>query len=226
MALLLFDIDGTLLAPRGLGRHAFEKAVRARYGRLPETSFAFDGLMDTAIARETLRLLGVPPEDHAVHSLLGSYAELLPEERPADPQGHLCPGVPEILDDARRRGHHLGLLTGNLAQTAQTKLQFVDLQHHFPTGAFAGDGAERADLVPVALARCEEVHGRAFSPEETWVIGDSIHDIRAAKQAGVFVAAVATGNTPAALLAAERPHLLLEDLSQAQRLWEAVEHLG
>ena len=97
MALLLFDIDGTLLAPKGLGRRAFERAAQTLYHRLPETAFG---------------------------------------------------------------------------------------------------------------------------------VGDSIHDVRAAKQAGIWSAAVATGNTPAATLEAESPHLRLENLTDSHALWASVRGLG
>lgn len=226
MALLLFDIDGTLLAPRGLGRRAFEKAVRALYQRLPETSFGYDGLMDTAIAKETLRLLGESQESGPLCALLDAYACILHEERPSDPESHLCPGVPWVLDEARSRGHHLGLLTGNLSKTAKTKLGFVSLEDHFPAGAFAEDADERGDLVPIAMARCASAYGRPFTAEETWIVGDSVHDIRAAKWAGVRCAAVATGNTPISVLEAESPHLLLEDLAHSHALWATVEASG
>lgn len=223
MALLLFDIDGTLLAPRGLGRRAFEAALRALYGRLPETAFPYDGLMDVTIAERTLALLGEAPTPEAVSALLAEYARRLPAEAPAGDDGHLCPGVPSVLDEARARGHQLGLLTGNLAATAAVKLGFFGLGGHFPAGAYAGDGPDRASLVPVAQARCARVSGRPFGHDETWLVGDSVHDVRAARQSGVRCAAVATGNTPAEALSAEGPDLLLPDLGDTRPLWAAVE---
>jgi len=226
MALLLFDIDGTLLAPRGLGRRAFEGAVRALYGRLPSESFPYDGLMDAAIAERTLTLLGAAPSQAAVDALLDEYARRLPAEAPAEADGHLCPGVPAVLAAARRRGHALGLLTGNLARTATVKLGFFDLSGYFPAGAFCGDAPDRGGLVPVAMARCARAYGRPFGADETWLVGDSVHDVRAARSADVRCAAVATGNTPARHLAAESPDLLLGDLADPLPLWAAAEEVS
>jgi len=226
MALLLFDIDGTLLAPRGLGRRAFEAAVLALHGHLPAESFPYDGLMDGAIAERTLTLLGEDASPRSVGALLAEYARRLPAEAPAQREGHLCPGVPTVLEEARRRGHPLGILTGNLARTADIKLGFFGLASFFPAGAFCGDAPERAALVPVAMARCAKAYGRPFGPDETWLVGDSVHDVRAARSAGVRCAAVPTGNTPAGQLAAEGPDLLLEDLANPRPLWDATEGRG
>lgn len=223
MALLLFDIDGTLLAPRGLGKRAFDASLKALYGRVPEATFPYDGLMDVAIAQQTLALLGVDSGDIPVRALLEEYIRRLPSERPSSAQGFLCPGVPGILDEALARGHGLALLTGNLRPTAYLKLGFFELEGYFPCGAFAGDGPLRQDLVPVALARAARLAGRPLGPDEAWIVGDSVHDVRAARAAGVRCAAVCTGNTPEPQLRVEGPDLILGDLASPRELWAAIE---
>ncbi len=223
MALLLFDIDGTLLAPRGLGRRAFDASLRALYGRVPEQAFPYDGLMDVAIAEKTLALLGVDSDDAAVRALLAEYVRRLPAERPASREGFLCPGVPTVLDEAISRGHTLFLLTGNLRSSAYVKLGFFGLEGYFPGGAFSGDALRRHDLVPVALARAARGAGRPFGSSETWIVGDSVHDVRTARDGGVRCAAVCTGTTPAEALRREGPDLLLADLAAPGPLWAAVE---
>ncbi len=230
MALLLFDIDGTLLRPLGIGRRAFERALRRLHGSVPSERFGYDGLLDPEIARQTLAQLGIPPEREAVDSLLKAYIEELARE-PAPPrQEALCPGIPEVLEEARQRGHHLGLLTGNVRDGARIKIGLLGLLDFFRTapelpllGAFGEDAPERASLVPVALARCAAAFGSDFERAHTWIVGDSRRDVAAAKAAGIRCAAVATGFTSLGELSMLGPELALPDLSDPAPLLDGVE---
>lgn len=232
MALLLFDIDGTLIRPMGMGRRAFEQALRDLHGRLPSEPFPYDGMLDTQIAAQSLSSLGLAPTSSAVDRLLDRYLERLQDERPQDPAAFLCPGFPGLLEQAPRRGHYLGLLTGNLREGARTKLGFVELSEYFRAagddgrllGAFGGDAQQRWDLVAVAVARCERAYGRHFHASETWLVGDSPRDVQAARTAGVRCAAVATGLASLQTLAGLAPDLLLSDFADPSALWSAVEN--
>ena len=231
MALLLFDIDGTLIRPTGMGRRAFEKALHELHGRLPAEPFPYDGMLDTQIAARSLSSMGLAPTSSAIDRLLDLYLERLQDERPSDPAASRSPGIPGLLEEASRRGHHLGLLTGNIHEGARTKLSFAGLSGYFFSGgdsnrllgAFGGDAQERWDLVPVAVARCERAYGRTFASAETWILGDSPRDVQAARTAGVRCAAVATGFTSLQTLAGFAPDLLLSDLADPAALWSGLE---
>lgn len=231
MALLLFDIDGTLIRPTGMGQRAFEQALRELYGGASPEHFPYDGMLDTQIAAQALSLMGLAPTLSAVDRLLDLYVERLHDQRPPDPALYRCPGIPALLEQAPGRGHHLGLLTGNVRAGALAKLSFMGLANYFLTGtgggvllgAFGGDGQERWDLVPVAMARCEKAYGRVFTREQTWIVGDSPKDVQAAHAAGVRCAAVGTGFTSLRVLADLSPDLLLQDLADPAALWSGVE---
>ncbi len=228
MALLLFDIDGTLIRPMGIGRRAFERALLERYGRIPQERFPYDGMLDPQIADRTLRFLGVEPTADEVERLLGRYVENLAAERPADPAGGLCAGLPGALEEAAARGHHIALLTGNVRDGARLKLSFFGLDRFFENGhgllgAFGGDAATRAGLVPLAAERCASAFGRPFAIGETWLVGDSPRDVEAARLSGARCAAVATGWCPLDELASLDPDLTLPDLTDPAPLWRAVE---
>ena len=91
----------------------------------------------------------------------------------------------------------VALLTGNWEPGARTKLSRFDLNRYFRFGAFGCDGIERSELPPVALDRAEQAMGRRFRPEETLIVGDSVHDVTCAQAHGIPCLAVSTGRTRA-----------------------------
>lgn len=231
MALLLFDIDGTLCRSLGFGRRAFEAALAELFGPFPqERRFAYDGLLDTQIARLSLEPMGISPDAQNVGRLLAKYVEILSRNPPERPSDHLCPGIPSSLEALRQAGNSLALLTGNVRAGAAVKLGFFGLTGFFRDGAelpgllgaFGEDASERYELVPLAVQRCSRFYDRPFSAGETWLVGDSIRDVEAARRGGVRCAAVATGLTDMETLGAERPDLLLEDLASPAPLLAAL----
>ncbi|MGC8762833.1 MAG: HAD family hydrolase [Acidobacteriota bacterium] len=229
MALLLFDIDGTLVRPLGMGRRAFLQALASLpEARGPAPDFPYDGLLDGEIARATLTALGIPPTPERLSLLLHRYVDRLEQEPFPPPGAYRCEGLPGFLDAARSRGHTLALLTGNVRRGAEVKLRAAALDGYFRNGgellgAFGEDGARREELVAVAMERCALVAGRPFSPEETWVVGDSPRDVEAARGGGVRCAAVATGRTPPSLLRRAGPDLFLESLREDGDLLKALQ---
>ena len=129
MGLLLFDIDGTMIRPLGLGRRAFESALRITYGRLPEgESFPYDGLLDPQIARRTLEAMDIEPTHDEIGLILAAYVDCLGKRPPPDAGAILCPGFPGLLEEAAARRHSIALLTGNIRQGAEAKLTLAGLE--------------------------------------------------------------------------------------------------
>jgi len=224
MALFLFDIDGTLLPPAGIGKRAFEKAVEDLYPGSPSgMRFACDGLLDPQIARRILEEMGREADAGSVDRILRRYLERLPAERPPSPESYRCPGVPEVLEAAESRGHGTCLLTGNIREGARMKLDFAGLRGRFQVGAYGDDAPTRGGLVAVAVERSRHHWSRSFTHWETWIVGDSPRDLAAAREGGVHCALVATGITPFEELVACAPDLLLRDLTDPEPLWRVSE---
>jgi phosphoglycolate phosphatase len=213
MKLLLFDIDGTLLKPVGFGKKAFLKAFGKLHGSLPETDFSYDGLLDHEIASKSLEYRGIAPTEDKINELLDSYVALLPSEIPEDPSLWLCPNIPNLLSEAGQKGFCLAVVTGNVRESAGIKLESTKLSGFFPAGAFGCDAKKRWELIPIAIERAGDYYKYDFSKEETFMVGDSIRDIEAARIAGVKSICVATGLAPFSLLSLESPDYILETLS-------------
>lgn len=214
--LVLFDIDGTLLSAGGVSSQAMVEALVAGFGTAGAANeYDYSGKTDPQIVRDLLRGAGISDQriDAGMTAALEDYrrrldARLRPEHVRAKP------GVVAVVDAlAADTRVTLALLTGNIEPCARAKLAPLGLNRHFPFGAYGSDHEDRYCLPQVAVARAAAHTGATFSGEQVVIIGDSIHDVLCGRSLGVRAVAVATGRTSRERLAAERPHALLDDLS-------------
>jgi phosphoglycolate phosphatase len=86
----------------------------------------------------------------------------------------------------------LGLVSGAMEGAARTKLAPANLNRFFIFGAYGSDSADRAELTHMAIAKATRLHTE-LTPDQVYVVGDTPHDIEAAKAAGATSVGVATG---------------------------------
>ena len=211
--LLLWDIDGTLIASGGAGMRALQAALHHVFGvagSLADIDFA--GRTDRWIMREVFRKFSLAPSPENFARFFDGYVAALPAEL-ANPQARVLPGVREILQAAAAHGAMAqGLLTGNMRRGAQVKLGHHGLWEHFPFGAFGDDSEFRNDLGPHALRRAVAHHGVEFSADHVWIIGDTPHDIDCGRAIGARTLAVGTGGYSVDQLRTHGPTAVLEHL--------------
>lgn len=223
--MLLFDIDGTLLVSGGAGNRALNRAFQEKYAisRAME-SISPDGKTDPAIVREVFRKkLHREPDPAQIEELKEIYLRYLGEEVETSPGYRLLPGIPSLLEYGRRRPNLvLGLLTGNWEEGAKIKLTRSNLKQFFPFGGFGSDAEDRGEIAKLAVDRGREYAGECVPQERIFVIGDTPHDIRCARTAGVRAIAVATGSTPFKDLACCQPEHILPSLSDYEQFWTLI----
>ena len=223
--LILWDIDGTLIVSHGAGVRAMERAFTQRFGLpgdLSKTEWA--GRTDLWITSEVLRHNGIPPTPENCHDYLEAYLELLPGELRDGPQGRVLPGVLELLETLHHRADIAqGLLTGNLRRGAEFKLTHYKVWHYFEFGAFADDSPRRNDLGPHALRRAHERHRHPFAPHDTFIIGDTPHDIECGKVIGAHTIAVATGKHTVVELTAHKPTAVFQDFADTAAFLRVID---
>ena len=222
MYFLLFDIDGTLIHAKGAGRVAIHRAFADIFQVNECHEVEFSGRTDRGIAHNLFQLHGIDDTTENWHALNTSYLEHLAEALP-EQKGHVLPGVPSLLERlVSRTDIQLGLLTGNTREGARLKLEHYELAHYFPFGGFGDDHHERNDVAHEALARLKQHAKGDIDVDRVWVIGDTPLDVQCARAIQARVVAVATGNHDREELAASRPDLLLDDLSDAAAFWDAI----
>jgi phosphoglycolate phosphatase-like HAD superfamily hydrolase len=222
-AVVLFDIDLTMIRTNGAGSGAMTETLKAMLG--VEDGFAnmsFAGRTDRALLREALTNCG--RQDHDLESFVPAFeVEYLPRltRHLGERGGVVLPGVRETLAAVRALPHtRIGLATGNFRRAAEIKLRHFDLWGHFLDGGYADDGEERHQLVAAAVRRME-VHCPG-SPSCVIVIGDSVHDITAAMANGAVAVGVATGSATVDELHAAGASVVFDDLSDPQRLVQLI----
>lgn len=215
-ALVLFDIDGTLVRRSGPHhREALVEAVRHITGRASTTDgIPVQGMLDGDILTAMLSLAGMPESEISTHlpALMRRAQWFYSRNCPPDLSEKVCPGVVDCLGRLRRLKVLKALVTGNLSRIGWKKMERAGLRRHFRFGAFADQGRTRGELVSIAIHHARQ-QGWIAKRTPISLVGDHPNDIRAARENGVRSIAVATGVVSAAELSEHQPDLLLENLN-------------
>lgn len=213
-ALVLFDIDGTLIRRAGPHhRQALVDAVRQTTGVETTTDgVPVAGMLDRDILKTMMLRAGMKPA--AIRRAMPAIvrrAQWVYSRSCPDLQKKVCPGARQVLARLKRRGIPVGLVTGNLSRIAWKKMEHAGLKPYFRFGVFAESAHDRAGLVRLALRRAR---GEGWIGRDGLVsfVGDHPNDIRAARANKVRAIAVATGLCGIDELAAHSPDILLPDL--------------
>jgi len=219
MHIVLFDIDGTLIASGGAGKAALEMALAQEFGVTHLIDkLQLSGRTDRAIIADLFRLHALDDTPENRQRLIAAYLRNLPESL-ATRGGRVLPGIAVLLEKlGRRQDVAVGLLTGNVRAGARVKLGHFGLYDHFAFGGFGDHHLDRDEVAREALTEVERRFNGRHSPERIWVIGDTPLDIRCARAIGAQAVAVATGWHSEEELMAHGPDLLLTDLEDAEQL--------
>lgn len=213
-ALVLFDIDGTLIRRAGAHhRQALVDAIRDAAG-IESTTEGVNtaGMLDQDILATMMTRAGLtrtairrvlPEVMRAAQQIYGRSCPGL--------ESKVCPGVRRLLARLERRGVVAGLVTGNLTDIGWKKLERAGLRRYFRFGAFCEVARDRAGLVRVAMRHARQ-QGWLRRGGRVSLIGDHPNDVNAARANGIRAIAVGTGLVGMDELATHRPDLLIPDL--------------
>ena len=212
---VLFDVDETLVHTGGSGARSWKAAFNKLYG-VPADIGAHSsaGETDPQVARATFTaVIGRDPNDDELDRLYVQYLLHLADDILISEQYRVLPGAERTLVALGEAGVLLGLVSGAMEGAARTKLLPANLNRFFIFGAYGSDSPDRAELTRLAIEKATRLHGH-LTPPQVYVVGDTPHDIDAAKAAGAVSVGVATGRFSVdELAAAGGAHVLgsLED---------------
>jgi phosphoglycolate phosphatase len=125
----------------------------------------------------------------------------------------LFPGVPDLLEQLRARGHQLAVATGKSRRGLDDALQLTGLRGHF----VASRCADETHPKPHPAMLLELMLERGFEARELLMIGDTSHDLGMASSAGVDAVAVCYGAHPPEALNALGPRACVNSVGELQQ---------
>jgi phosphoglycolate phosphatase-like HAD superfamily hydrolase len=213
-ALVLFDIDGTLLRRAGPHhRQALIDSVRRVTGIETTTEgVPVQGMLDRDILTQMLANAGISGARirRSMPAMIALAQRIYARSCP-DLRRRVCPGARMLLYRLSRKGIPAGLVTGNLTRIGWKKMERAGLKQYLRFGAFAELAPDRVGLVRIAVRHARR-QGWIDSASPVALIGDHPNDIRAARANSVRSIAVATGLSSADELASHAPDILVPDL--------------
>ncbi len=193
--LIVWDFDGTLADTLALSVEVYN-AMAARYGFLPLTDFeAVRGLT----GRSFFRRHGIPY--WRLPALAAEYRVAVKDHMPSI---RLFDGVSDVLRGLRDSGRRLGVLSSNAAGNIRVCLEANGVSELFDFVV----GYPR--LLGKAVAIRKLLRRERTAPGALLYIGDEVRDVKAARAAGVDVAAVGWGFHTGQLLSRYGPTYVLE----------------
>jgi phosphoglycolate phosphatase len=189
----VFDIDGTLLVTRDLVHwNALHQAMLEAYGvDTTIEGIPYHGMTDLSILRAALAREGI--RDGAFETALPQALSVVCREvdtNRAEIKPQVCRGIPALLKKLSTQGHLMGVASGNLETVGWHKIEAANLRTYFGFGYYSDRCESRAEIFQNAVDHVKRLLG---ANARTCFIGDTPADVRAAREIGAQIVAVATG---------------------------------
>lgn len=177
---IVFDMDGTLTQTNQLIYDSFNYIAKKYAGRsysVPEINAMFgppeEGALLAIVKQEVL--------DEAMADYLTFY------RKHHNRLARLYPGIEEVLRYISQSGRKLAVFTGKGNRTATITLQEFHIDRYFD---YIVSGNDVVNHKPSSEGLRKIMDHFGFGAEEVLMVGDAVSDVKAARGAGVKIAAV------------------------------------
>ncbi|MCG8148244.1 HAD-IIIA family hydrolase [Moraxella sp. PS-22] len=202
-SLIIFDWDGTLMDSVGLIVDAMRYAAE-KHG-LTVTDDATKSIIGIALVDAFPMLF--PNDSDKYDELLATYSEYYVKHCDND---KLFDGIKELIQDLHAQGKTLAIATGKKRKGLERVLPNSGIEAFFTTTKTADETAGKPN--PLMLEQILAETDKTL--EDAVMIGDSIHDMRMAKNINMDSIAVSYGCEKADVLAKENPTLIVDSVEQ------------
>ena len=198
--LVLFDIDGTLIAgDHPVARKSVEFALKTVFG-LEKVTIDWKGHYGgtdrgimTAIAQKHGQDKKISFKK--IKQLAQARFEYFSTNMTPDYGQRILPGAKKIIRILSEKKHIiLGVLTGNFEKVGKHKLKLMGIDHYFKFGIFGDLAKDRNELARNVFRLSKKKLNADFKPEQIIIIGDTPRDIKCAKAINAKVIGVTTGS--------------------------------
>ena len=207
MALVIFDLDGTLVdSVEDLCNSV--NAARAYMGLPPLAHELVASYVGNGAPVLIRRAMGPEATEEQVQEALGFFLSyyrehMLDHTRP-------YPGVVETLEKLHECGVRMAVLTNKPQRFSRDLCAGLGLAKYF-FQIYGGNSFEQKKPDPVGIRTLMQEAGA--KPQETWMVGDSATDVLTARNAGVRAVGVTYGISPETLRQAP-PDFLIDSITQ------------
>lgn len=218
--LLLFDVDGILIQSDAIKFDYWNAIVKKHFNlEVSRESVYRHGKTDRQILFELIQFAGIkdPEKDRRFLEALNDLERIVREAMKKEKIKKVL-GVEKFVQLIVKKDVKIGLLTGNTYKKAKVKLIGCGLWKYFKIGAFGDATKIRSELIPIALNDAKEKFKINFDRADVYLVGDTVRDIRCAREAGVKIIAVATGKETVDQLKREKPDHVFKDFSDPSKI--------
>lgn len=189
MALILLDIDGTLVKGLGPYESSLKQAIQETHDSDLQVDLTpYHGHTDRFIARDILKRNNLSYDNKSLDECLLMFGK---NYQANEEHTKIIPGVAEALPQLAEK-NLLGIVTGNVETMAMKKLRLYGLNQHIKLGAFGNEDVDRSELVGYAIHRAKK-EGWNGDKNNTYLVDDTLVGINAAINAQVIPVGVLTG---------------------------------
>lgn len=179
---ILFDLDGTVVDSGAIILASLRHATQTVLGQTIPDERLLATVGGSGLASQ---MRDFDPE--RVDELVRVYTD---HNRPLHAELAACEGVLDVLEELKREGRKLGIVTAKRRVTVELAFETVPIEHLFDV-VVAGDETERHKPHPEPLLRALAQVGAGA--DAAAYVGDSPFDIQAAKAGGLTAVAVTWG---------------------------------
>lgn len=222
---IFFDMDGTLVENSRLMPAAFQQGF-AKYGyTISIDPWRGSGCTDYEVMDKYLAdyPLSDAEKEELKDKIAAEVRSIVIEQVRRESLGAL-PGVRELIQALNEMGIQPGLLTGNMEEIVEPKLEAAGMKRSdFYYGGFGDHSPNRPETARRALISAAAYFGHEIDPAHALIIGDTPNDIACARAVHADVLAVATGKFSIEALREHQPDYLLPDLSSLSDFLKIIE---
>lgn len=214
-----FDLDGTLIDSEGLILASFRHTMRTHLGEPPP-----DAAWRATIGRPlAIQVRDFARSDEEAEAMVRTYTDhnLANHDRLVRPFA----GVRETVEALRDRGFRLAIATSKRRVATRMGLAACRLPEDWFAAIVTADDVTRFKPEPEPVLRALADAGET-EPARAAYVGDSVHDMRSGRAAGVRTVAVLWGPNGRDVLEPETPDWLVETPPELAALFGAAGPTG
>ncbi len=199
---VIFDLDGTLV-DSNQGIYLAFKYTYEEMGLTPLPYEAVKKVVGFGLDKTFRELLGEEKVSQAISFFRQKYEEVFRANT------RLLPNVREVVETLHRQEVHMAVATNKLGRFSRTIFEHFGMEKYF--GVIVGDG-DVSENKPNPEMLYYAMRQIGVQKEDAVFVGDSVIDIQTAKNAGLKIFSVPTGNTTREDLEKAQPTVLLDRL--------------